>query len=297
MKKFAYNLTCHVLGVFILTIIFLTANAQKQPRIQEVSVRAPNDIKIDGLLKEWPNSFLNAHNVVNRCYYVVSNDDNNLYFTIRGQGQGVAFKVLNGGLSITINRALGKKERLKTKGDITITYPVPLPPAITAGIMGPVSITTQDPEIMASPSSIDSMVAIANERLAKAMKEIWIFGAKDFPDSVISVYNTYGIKAATRFMVSGVNRQPVYELAIPLKYLGLSTDNPTKFSYNIKLNQPNGAIVSADSRNGVTVKQLGGPNAPLPQPIDASNASLENPNVMFREGATDFWGEYILATK
>lgn len=163
--------------------------------------------------------------------------------------------------------------------------------------MGPVSLTTQDPEIMDSPFRIDSMVAIANARLAKAMKDIWIFGVKEFPDSTISVYNTYGIKAATRFMVSGANRQPVYELAIPLKYLGLSADNPTKFSYNIKLNQPNGVIVSADSQNGVTVKQLGGANAPLPQVMDVSNTSLENPNVMFREGETNFWGEYILATK
>ena len=125
MKKLTYNLTYRALTVFTLTVVFLTANAQKQPRIQQVSVRAPKDIKIDGFLKEWQNGFLNAHNVVNRCYYVVSNDDSNLYFTIRGQGQGIAFKVFNGGLSITISRALDKKERLKAKDNITVTFPVP----------------------------------------------------------------------------------------------------------------------------------------------------------------------------
>ncbi len=282
------------LTALVLTAAFLPATAQKQPQIQEVSVRAPANIKIDGLLNEWPDQWLNAHNSTNRFYYVVSNDDNNLYFTIRGQGQGVAFKVLNGGLSITISHSLDKKGRLKAKDNVAITFPVAPDYMTVAQIMGPVAISTQDPDIVDNPFKIDSLIAIANERLTNAMKEIRIVGVKEFPDSVISIYNTNGIKAVTRFMVSAANRQPVYELAIPLKYLGLSIDNPVKFSYNIKLNEPTGQIVGS---GGIKFLPPGGSNAGLPEPMGALNTPLPNPNDIFKENPTDFWGVYTLAKK
>jgi hypothetical protein len=85
-----------------------------------------------------------------------------------------------------------------------------------------------------APQPPDS-AAIADMRKAAlaAIKEINIKGFKDIPDSVISIYNEYGIKAAVGYDGNG---SFIYELAVPLAQLGLTVDKPKEFAYNLKVN-------------------------------------------------------------
>jgi len=267
----------NTLLITLISIIPVLAIAQKQPQIQEeLSVRAPANIKTDGKLDEWPNKLLNAYNSTSRVYYVVSNDDNNLYFTIRGFGQRVSRKALQGGLIVTISHSVDKKIRTKAADNVTITFPTPQDQKVIGHIMQPqYEMVPFRQDTALNKKQLDSLLTEANTRIAASLKEIKITGVKEIEDTILSVYNTEGIKAKAQF----IKVQPVFEIAIPLKYLGLSTANPVKFSYNIKLN----------------VLPALGINMDLPDNGFATNAP--NADEMYLENATDFWGEYILAKK
>jgi len=285
--------------IILLTLCYtaFTANAQKQPQVQEGSVRAPANVKIDGKLNEWQNPFINiqkytgflsAFNSSSRIYYTVANDDKNLYLIVRGLGNGVSKKILAGGMAFTISHVAEKKNRTKDPNNVTITFPVPLDAKTTSFIMTPVNLVMEfTDDSVANRKSIDSLDAIANKMVNDAIKEIHIVGVKEIPDSIISIYNTEGIKASIRF----IQVQAAIEIAIPLKYLGLSVDNPVTFSYNIRIN----AIPEA-SRFYVTdaTTQKVGVNSGTA--IDFAAMST-NPNNGYAWNPTDFWGEYILAKK
>src|SRR5471030_2030490 len=101
----------------------------------------------------------------------------------------------------------------------------------------------------------------------KTVREIKLLGfaPTDIPDTVISIYNDYGVKAAVNYDVNG---NLTCEMAIPLKYLHLSTTNPKEFAYNIKLNGLNLAAMmppgvtmtmgTPDGGAGITVTRVGG---------------------------------------
>jgi len=279
------NISRYVLILFTLCFITGIVNAQKQPQIQEGSVYAPANVKIDGKLDEWQNpfinvrkytGFLNAFNSSCRIYYTIANDDKNLYLVVRGLGNGVSKKVLAGGLTLTVSRTTDRK-RTKDLSNVAITFPMPQDPKTTSFIMTAINqVEDFTGDSVANRKSIDSLDAIANRIANNAAKEIGISGIKDIPDSVISIYNTNGIKTAIQF----IQVQAAIEIAIPLKYLGLSVDNPAMFSYNIRID----AVPPASRLNGAN-----DPNMPV--------AMNTNPNNGYAWNPTDFWGEYILAKK
>lgn len=253
-----------------MTAAIDVAFAQKQPQVQQISVRAPENIRIDGKLDEWVSSNLNAYNSIDRIYYVVSNDDDNLYFTLRGIGNGVSKKAIAGGMVLTITKAA----KTKSSDHITLLFPLPQDPETVNGIIGVAGqVASLTDGSVASRKQTDSIVFIANKLLDRAVKEIGINGIKEINESVISKYNEYGIKAEIQFS----RMQPIIEVSIPLKYLRGLLDNSDKIRYNIKLN----AVPERSS--GVT------------QAITESGEV--NPNVGFALNPTDFWGEYMLAKK
>jgi hypothetical protein len=284
----------HILTFLTIVSIALSATAQKQPQVQEGSVRAPEGVKIDGKLNEWQNPFINvqkytgflsAFNSSSRIYYTVANDDKNLYLVVRGLGNGVSKKILAGGLVFTLSHAAEKRNRSKDPGNVTVNFPVPLDPKTTSFIMSTINqIQDFTDDSVANRKPIDSLDAIANKMVNNATKEMGIVGVKDIPDSTISIYNTYGIKASIQF----IQVQAAIEIAIPLKYLGLSVDNPASFSYNIRIN----AVPEASRfyvTDAATQKAGAGQIDPGDIPITPNNGYAWNP--------TDFWGEYILAKK
>jgi hypothetical protein len=188
---------------------------------------------------------------------------------VRGLGNAVARKVLLGGVTFTISHAVDRK-REKAADNVTVTFPVPLDTKATSNVMATLNqLVDYVGDSVANRKPIDSIVAIADNRLAMVVKEIRVVGVKEVPDSVVSVYNTQGFKAAARF----IKLQPVIELAIQLKYLGLSIDHPAQFSYHIKLNAPPGLEMNGDDN------------------------SQKTPVELYMDSTTDFWGTYTLVKK
>jgi hypothetical protein len=265
---------------WVLTyLIFLTGSlfAQKLPRVQNVSVWAPSTIKIDGKLAEWPNQDLSALNPVTRIYYVISNDDDNLYLTVHGAGPGSGFKILKEGLIFTINHSFNKKHGEIDTNNVSVRFPTTQwAPTVSSVMYG---VTRANMLYLSSPTNnktqIDSLTANTNTRVNQLAKEIAIKGIKEIHDSTLSVYNDTGIKARLQFL----NGQPVLEMAVPLKYLHLKSTSDGSFSYNISLPVP---------------KMQPGSNI---MPMKAGDDVRVSDDDLFRSTETNFWGEYTLAKK
>ncbi|MDB4927049.1 hypothetical protein [Mucilaginibacter sp.] len=249
-----------VLPVLALFIISITANAQKLPTVQKVSLRAPANIKIDGQAIEW-NYKLQAYNNATDIAYTLSNDDKWLYLTVQSKYHDVVDKILRGGITLTINHSLKKMD----EKHVSITYPV-LRDADMAGVTNLLAHKgIEKREAGTAPIKVNDL----NDLLEAKDKMINISGVESIPDPSISIYNNEGIKAASRF-----DSDLVYtcELAIPLKFLSLPNDGADAFSYQIKVNEPAQTVRSGD--------------APPPPPMMTTSFS-----------PTYFWGEYTLAKK
>jgi len=72
--------------------------SQKLNTVQQGSVWAPANIKIDAKLKEWDDTF-QAYNKVTEVFYTVSNDDKNLYLVIKSTDPINNNKIIAGGIN------------------------------------------------------------------------------------------------------------------------------------------------------------------------------------------------------
>lgn len=72
MRRIAFWLT------MICLLAFTNTQAQKLPKVQQASLHAPANIKIDGKATEWEGKF-EAYNPGSRVFYTLSNDSENLY--------------------------------------------------------------------------------------------------------------------------------------------------------------------------------------------------------------------------
>jgi hypothetical protein len=224
-----------------LLVLFFTEKISAQYKFksaQTTNLRAPANIKADGKLTEWTDS-LQAFNSNTKLYYTLSNDDNFLYLTIKSTDATNNAKIQAGGITFTLNPE-GKK---KTEDAFVVTYPVISRPtraqrgtmrpgggpgfaggAMVFGTMGPGGTRT---------AATDSMIDAAHKQFIASSKLISVTGFKDVTDSLISIYNEYNIKAAIGFNKEG---NFIYELALPLSTMGLSTAKLKEIAYNVKLN-------------------------------------------------------------
>jgi hypothetical protein len=287
--------------IILVAIIPFIANAQKLPNVQQNNLRAPDNIKIDARLNEWGDTF-KAYNNTTNVFYTMANDDKNLYLVIKSADQMNNNKIMAGGINFTVNTA-GKKNE---KGAYTIVFPL----IDMAAFRG----QTRQVTVMRAPGGGDNIrfdmgpgggaptqpdsaaIAARRKKAISTVKEIKLLGfTADIPDTVISIFNEYSIKAALDYDAKG---SLVYEMAIPLKYLHLSTDNSGEFAYNIKLNglnlsamMPPGAVMIGPGGGGDGGGMRGGGDmimgggGPPPGPMQA----MISP--------TDFWGKYTLAKK
>jgi len=272
---------------FSLCIISVSTNAQKKyPQVQQVSLRAPADIKIDGDAKEWHNTF-QAWTKVDKMFYTISNDDNNIYLTVGTEGPVALGKIMFGGITFTISHSIDKKKRENDTGNISVTFPV------TNIAKGEVLVNgdylyfgnlMNDP--IKNKKEIDSLYITMNEQFTEAFKFIKVKGIKEIGDTLISIYNTTGVRGMAAF---DRHIRYTYELAIPLKYFDLSVNDAIKFSYNIKLNGPTHTVAYTNPNTRMA------PNMII-EPPDNSFQQI-NPRVYFQNNPSDFWAEYTLAKK
>jgi hypothetical protein len=281
----------------VLISVNLIANAQKLSSVQEVGVLPPANIKIDGKLNEWNDTF-QAYNKSTMLYYTLANDDKNLYLAIKCSSQVASSKIIAGGISFIVNSA-GKKS---DKDAGIVIFPV-------ANISGGLDLARSIKPVGATggPTAIDTIETnILHKEAISAAKEVKLQGIKEITDSVVSVYNDYGIKAALNY---DAKWNLVYELAIPIKYLNIKEGVP--FAYSIKLNgiqtnnnQPvapslstgGGAIGNPDRDTRVqTVTFV--PTTVGPGSAGGRGATSPMDDMQSMTYPTDFWGKYILVKK
>jgi hypothetical protein len=261
--------------ISLLLIISCTANAQSLPNVQKESVRAPANLKTDGKANEWGGA-LRAYNRATEVYYTLANDDENLYLTVQAKDEDIINKIIDGGVSLIIQ----KPEKKEGKDNASVTYPAYATPDNKSKLR--VNLfhrgTLQE--------DADTLMLTDNAILAKNCKWIKLTGIADL-DSLISVYNQDGIKAAALF---NTNKVYTLEISIALKHLGISTTGAAKFTYHLLLN----GSKPLDSRT-FHMRVPDGP--PLSQPeIDDAYAKIFELDARIST-PTDFWGEYTLAKK
>jgi hypothetical protein len=263
--------------LIVISFFGLAGYAQKLPNVQQGSLRAPANIKIDGIPTEWDNHF-QGYNHATEVFYTLSNDDNNLYLAIQTSDDDIINKIISGRISFTINKS-GKKSDVDA---ITISYPI-----FNRNDKPGLNLKNKPEIIPGSAVSVkqaDSFMYVSNKRMTDRAKWIKVEGIKTL-DTLISAYNEDGIKAAALF-----NNKMAYtwEVAVALKVVGLSVNDATKFSYNIKLNP-----VQMDDMPGVNIVRA--PNGAITS-IDIHKDQM-TPHSQMSNAATDFWGEYTLAKK
>ncbi len=274
----------------LVTFGFLQANAQSLPKVQQVSVKAPANIKIDGKTADWGDKF-EAKNPTTDLLYTLANDDKKLYLVAQTDVETVIKRITNGGIKLVIQKNGSKSEigavtvkfPYRQKGAATLTFSFLPSTAIrvthfkngntTTTVKGMQPLSKDEEEKM-----IDSLMKEYNKKLIGNLKWIYTHGITDI-DSLIPIYNDKGIEAAVLFD----KKAYTYELAIDLKTLGLSAANGDKFSYHLIVNaEPNKYAVTLS--NGIW----------MPGVTEETKQQVEALYTPFG-ATTDFWGEYTLA--
>jgi hypothetical protein len=258
--------------VFIISMAAsLAVHAQKENDISG-GVKAPA-VKVDGKSTEWGQ--LPAYNKTTLLHYVIANDANNLYLAISATDQTSINKMLAGGLTFTINKE-GKK---KDKDAAVIVYPM-----VTNGARGFRGMRSRPGE------AVDTAALVASRKQTVAgMKELSITGVKDITDTLVSIYNTYGIKTAINFDTKG---NLFYELEVPLKLLELDAAKSAELAYNLKLN----GMQFGGGREVVIREAGGGQGGGGGFGIRGGGGGGFGGGAMAEMMTpTDFWGKYKLA--
>ncbi len=206
--------------------------AQKLPDVQESAFWLSYPLKVDGKLDSGGID-LKAYNKNTKLFYSICNDDKNLYLVLKSTDAANNTKIMMGGISVTVNPSDKKKD----KNGYTVTFPVISRAARgqrgqrgggSGGFgrgMGQAGESGQRPDSAA-------IAEMRRQQIAQ-LKEISVSGFKDITDSLISIYNEYGIKVAVNYDNEG---SFIYELAIPFRQLGMDPDKQKEFMYNVKVN-------------------------------------------------------------
>lgn len=188
-----------------------------------------------------------------------------------------------GGITFTVSKS-GKKG---DKENISLTYHPLLKTTEVSSIGIKLSAPVFANDSTTKARQTDSIARLMNDDMGNKAKEFKVKGIKQITDSLLSVYNDGNIKCVMRF---DADRKLVYELAIPLKYLGLTAMDKAAFHYNIMLNgldKSNVVMYPAGNSRGI-VMVTSVPNGLY------SGGAQRNDSMAFTF-PTDFWGEYTLA--
>lgn len=315
--------------LFILPGIQLFAQEGKLKTVQTTSVWAPANVKVDGSLKEWDDTF-QAYNKTTKIFYTLCNDDKNLYFIVKSIDVQNNAKIIAGGITLVLNT----EDKKKDKDAYSLTFPnIPRPTRGQGGGRGAGGgggapggggggrgggggggfgggNRGQAPDSAA--------IAARQKQTIESAKEIKVLGFKDITDTLISIYNEFSIKAAISYDKLG---NYDYEMAIPLKALNLTPGDAKEIAYHITVNglqmpanfggqDRQGGAAGGDAAGGGDAVRgggagggggggrggRGGGGAPgAPQAGGAQQGNRGPDPDMF--SPTDFWGKYTLAKK
>jgi hypothetical protein len=220
-----------------ILITGLSVRAQEKLKdVQETPVWAATAVKVDGKLTELNNTF-KAYNKTVKSFYTVSNDARFIYLQLKTTDETTIAKIQAGAITFAVNTSNKKNE----DDAFQVTFPVIARAARgqrgAGGPGGPGGgrggFGGAGGGIPGFGATTDSARKETEKRFLTAAKEIKVSGFKDISDSLISVYNEYSIKAAMGFDSAG---HFMYEVAIPLKQIGLTPGDGKEIAYNVKLN-------------------------------------------------------------
>ena len=284
--------------LLLLTGLKVSAQAHLKD-VQTTSIWAPANVKIDGKINEWEDSF-QAYNKSTKLFYTISNNDKYLYLALTSTDATNNAKIVAGGITLTINTAGKKKE----KDALSLTFPVITRGRGRRGAGGGGGGQRRQPGDPVDTAAIST----ARKQLIAASKEIKVLGFKDVEDTLISIYNEYGIKSAIGYDELG---NYSYELAVPLKLLNITLADAKDIAYNVKVNglqinvgpprnfngdggapgggsNPGGGGFGGGGRGGGGGGARGG-GPPGGRAENTDREDLTTP--------TDFWGKYTFAKK
>lgn len=204
--------------LLLATLAVLQAIAQKLPNVQQVSLRAPANVKIDGKTTEWDQNFP-AYNKSTDVYYTLSNDEKNLYLVIQTPLQDVINKISGGGITFTAKGKNGNKE-----ANLRITYPAINKKETVLFVITPQKGTRPD----TSAKAAESFMKSNNKKLNEYFKWIKVAGIKG--SDTLSIYNETGILAAAGF---NLQKALTLELSIPLTTLKNNVGSNNTIGYEI----------------------------------------------------------------
>ena len=217
----------------------VAVTAQQLPHIQTGNQWLPATSQIDGKLSEW-KGMLQAYNKATRMEYTMANDNKNLYLAIRSTDKAITAKILAGGISFLLNTS-GKNNVNERP---VITFPA------TNSIR---TSGTNSQSFKILTDSTDIRKAILNLKGIKTLRY------KGITDSLVSIYNPYGIKTKLSYS----NKALIAELIIPLNLIGLSYEESAAFTYTIRLN---GVPYPIYRGEGVSPPPMGAPKDRNPEP-------------------------------
>jgi len=259
------NLTLNAISVLVLMMInAITLKAQKLPNTQERPVTIPSDVKVDGILNEWSNK-LQAFNKSTDIYYTLAHDKQNLYLAVQASDIDIIKKIMKGGVRLTICTSGQRND----PDPLTVTFPV-FPADYERSFT---YLFNKYIDAGKNKGNTDSIVNVINKTIASGQKQIKIKGFKAINDSLISIYNTQGMKAMTLIDNKAVF---TYELIVPLELIEPIARK--EIAYNIMLTGETAVVRKPSTFVGVTV-------------MANRSSRTVNQSVFY---PTDFWGKYKL---
>jgi hypothetical protein len=208
----------HRISMLLSALILVTTSTVKA-QLSKASGNMqppPANVVIDGNLSEWGDS-LRYLNQEKKIPYTLANDKENLYVAIRINDRTEQARIINAGITLSIDPKGKKKETF------TMTFPLSAPgskPQFGFRKDDNGELTQQDRD------------ELARERIT-TLRNIKVTGFKDIEYDMITTSNTYGIKAAINYDADG---NLVYEAAIPLKFFHVDNPSKNEWAFNFKIN-------------------------------------------------------------
>jgi hypothetical protein len=211
-------------------------SAQDYAPVQFYLKPPPANVAVDANLQEWGDS-LSHYSPEERLNYTIANTKDTLYLAVKIVEKSEIARVLNGGLTFSIDTKGKKKESFSLTFPVNVQGDTPLQ-----------SIHTGDSEDTVTQEQRNELLS---ERITnlRGIKQTGF--NKDIEDDMITTSNTYGIQAAFNYDATG---NLVFEEAIPLKFFHTDVTEKTLWAFNLKIN----GIKRPDNSGGDTGGSGGG---------------------------------------
>lgn len=237
--------------LFLPVLLVGSTPAFAQKKAELIATKwASSPVIIDGSLSDW-NDSLALYNENTKLFYTIANNETHLFLALKNTSKESLSKIFAAGISFSANIESNKRN----------------PPKVTF----PVLDRTARPK---KAAQVTDMKEMQKQTLAR-IKEIRVEGFKEIIDGGISLYNTYGIKAAAAF---DANNNLIQEIAIPLSLLNLKAGNSDLITYNIKINGlqgPSGTMTQAQQTQRSRMDGMYGGQYPRTSPINKALSSTE----------------------